>query len=127
MNKGASLGAGLGLLTLLGGLYVAGQMSKTEVQQVDPSMAAALRGANAATIASLTMSKALYTQAKGKAPETISDMVPEFLASVPQEAFSKSSAVVKVYDGTGGWVMDDDGFKPNAPQDLVPATPVPAK
>lgn len=125
MNKGASIGAGLGMLTLLGGLFFAAQMSKQDVQQVDPSMSAAMRASNAANIANLSIAFAMYTQTKGKAPEKIDDLVPEFVKSMPNEAFSKSNGVVSTYDGTGGWVLDAEGFKPNAPQEILPPTPVP--
>jgi len=118
MSKGVWLGGGLGLLTLLGGLYVAGQETKTQVEAVDPAMEAAHKGENAANIVNLNMARTLYIQAKGKAPEKAEDLIPEFLAKVPNEGFSKSAVVVKQYDGKGGWVMDDEGFKPNAPQTM---------
>ena len=120
MNKGL-IGAGFGLLTLLGGVYVAGQMTKEEAQTITPAMEAGYKGADTANIVTLNMGRTLYMQASGgKAPEKIEDLVPAFIQSVPNEAFSKSNAVVKAYDGSGGWVMDDEGFKPNHPQTLKP-------
>jgi hypothetical protein len=120
MNK-ALMGGGLGLLTLLGGVYYAGQMTKEEATAVTPAMEAAYKGADTANIVTLNMGRTLYMQANGgKAPEKIEDLVPAFVQSVPAEAFSKSTAVAKAYDGSGGWVMDDEGFKPNHPQVLKP-------
>ena len=116
MNKGVWLGGGLGLLSLLGGLAIMGQESKEQAETIQPAMEAAHRGENTANIVSLNMARTLYMQAKGKPPEKAEDLVPEFLSSIPSEGFSKSSAIVNQYDGSGGWVMDDNGFKPNHPQ-----------
>jgi hypothetical protein len=118
MNKGASLGIGLGLISLLGGLYYVGIMEKEDIKQVDPAMEAGYKGSNAANILSMNTARSLYVQAKGKAPEHVEDLVPEFLPSVPAEAFSKSNKVVSAYDGSGGWVLTADGFQPNFPQSL---------
>lgn len=118
MNK-AILGGGLGLITLLGGLYIAGSMAKTEVQQVNPAMEAGLKGGNTANVVSLNMARTLYIQSKGQAPEKIEDLQQGgFLSHVPNEAFSKSATVVSAYDGSGGWVLNDEGFSPNHPQTL---------
>lgn len=118
MNKGVWLGGGLGLLSLLGGLAIIGQETKEQAETIDPAMEAGFKGANTANVVNMNMARTLYMQAKGKPPEKIEDLVPEFLSQVPSEAFSKSKAVVSAYDGTGGWVMDDSGFRPNHPQIL---------
>ncbi|HTA17574.1 MAG TPA: hypothetical protein VK786_07500 [bacterium] len=117
MNKGSLFGGGLILLIFVGGLYYTGLESKQEAQTVKPGMAAGYTGANAANVVALNMARVSYFQAKEKAPEKAEDMVPEFIASIPAEAFSKSNTVVKKYDGSGGWVMDEEkGFLPNYPQ-----------
>jgi hypothetical protein len=116
MNK-AILGGGLGLLTLLGGLYYSGLMVKEEAAQVNPAMEAGLKAGNAANVVSLNMARTLYMQSKGQAPAKIEDLVQGgFLTQVPAEGFSKSSEVVGSYDGKGGWVLNEAGFSPNHPQ-----------
>ena len=117
MNKGL-WGAGFGLLTLLGGLYYVGIEKKEEVQMIDPAMEAGYKGADAANLANLNMARTMYMTSKGKAPEKAEDLIPEFLPAIPAEAFSKSNLVVSTYDGSGGWVLDGDGFRPNHPQKL---------
>jgi hypothetical protein len=118
MSRGAWLGGGLGLLSILGALYVIGAESKQQAQEIKPAMNAGYQGSDIANIVALNMARQAYFQAKEKTPEKGEDLVPEFIAAIPNEAFSKSNAVVRKYDGSGGWVMDEDrGFLPNvAPQ-----------
>ena len=126
MNR--SLLGGLGLIGLLIALAIAMNAQKEQLQTVDPAMESGFRAANTANLVSLKMACTMYGNAKGHAPEKTEDLVPEFLGSIPNEACSKSSAVVAVYDGLGGWVLDGDGFRPNHPQTLsVPQPSAPPK
>jgi hypothetical protein len=112
------LGGGLGVVSILAGLYVSGLETKQQAMEIQPAMKAGYVGSNVANGAALNMARTAYFQAKEKMPEKGEDLVPQFIAAIPYEAFSKSNAVVRTYDGSGGWVMDDEkGFLPNYPQD----------
>ena len=116
MSRTAWAGGGLALLGILGGLYVSGLESAQQAKEIQPAMQATYQGSNAANIASLNMARTYYFQAKEKTPQKAEDLVPEFINAIPNEAFSKSNAVVSKYDGSGGWVMDEEkGFLPNFP------------
>jgi hypothetical protein len=116
MSK-ALLGAGLGIISLLLYLHYAGQTRSEEARQISPAMQAGLRAANTANITSLNLARTLYMQAKGQPPASLADL-QGFISHVPAEAFSKSSEVKSEYDGSGGWVLDAQGFRPNHPQAL---------
>jgi hypothetical protein len=118
VSRAAWAGGGLALLGILGGLYVSGLESAQQAKEIQPAMRAGYQGSNTANIVSLNMARTAYFQAKEKTPQKAEDLVPEFIAAIPNEAFSKSNAVVTKYDGSGGWVMDEErGFLPNFPQD----------
>lgn len=126
MAKGAGLALGLGLCSLVAGLMYTGVLEKKDVQQADPSIAAALKAQDTLNETNLNMARSLYMQAQNTAPQSASDLVPQYLDHIPPEAFSKSATIVNQYSGQGGWVLNDQGFAPNSPQDLSSiATPPP--
>ena len=119
MNKGASFVVGLGLLSLLGGAAVVMKSQQEAVVKADPAEAAALRAANTANAAILNQASNAYSSAHGKPADEPSQLTGSgMIDHMPEEAFSKQSSWVAVYDGKGGWVYAAGQFSPNHPQVL---------
>jgi hypothetical protein len=125
MNKPLALSAGVGILSLLGGLYYSANMVKMDAQQAQPDMSAAYKAQDELNITNLSTARSQYVVEKGKEPDSLEDLAPKFIDRIPNEAFSKSNQSVKVYDGSGGWVLTDDAIQPNAPQELSPSAATP--
>jgi hypothetical protein len=125
MNKPLALSAGVGLLSILGGLYYSANMVKMDSQQAQPDMSAAYKAQNELNITSLSTARSQYLLEKGKQPDSLQDLTPRFIDKIANEAFSKSNQSVKVYDGSGGWVLTDDAILPNFPQELSPVAAAP--
>jgi hypothetical protein len=48
-----------------------------------------------------------YGDTHGIWPSTLDVLVPKYLESIPKEPINGSQKVVGVYDGTGGWVYNN--------------------
>ena len=50
-----------------------------------------------------------YYGTNSKYPETFDQLIPEYIAKLPEEGITKSVMITAVFDGSGGWVYDGNG------------------
>lgn len=88
MNKPLALSAGVGILSLLGGLYYSANMVKMDAQQAQPDMSAAYKAQDELNITNLSTARSQYVVEKGKEPDSLEDLAP----SSSTESRTKPSA-----------------------------------